>query len=695
MGLLLLLALISALPAGGQPPAAQAQTPSPAAAPGDSLPSRDSFAPGDSLLPAGTRAPADSSPPGETPAPGDSSAVVPPGAAGASADSLPPAGIPGAPRARIWWEDGWALGRLPSPAARLLVDRNVTRRSSALTFSDVLWNETSLGVDRAGVHGAWEIPYRIGSGVERLSLWLGGASASGAGIPEAGLPLTSPLHVGRVSFVAPDPFLDPLGGGGDGLIWAEEPLLDWSRSSSGVRLTEGPTAAASQEIFLGRETGPWRLFGNYGHFSSEGRPVWLFPRYSGIGEQNARLALDRAMGGSGWRLQVSNRVGKTVLEGNRKFAWEAREILAQGLVHVAGLSGQVSLGRTNDGLRWEDGGENDRRLGHTTRALARLAAPLGSWSLLFAGGGEIVDLRLKRAPYDVDLKSAAGKGASVGFTREGARGALLVDAGWVDPWWGKAHARGHALVSIAPLPRLRATVEGWTDELAPFIARADGDPRALLDEGVLRTAGERVDAGPLRRVTHGEARCDFAAGGSRVEAGAFVRRLEHALGTDPAQAALLAPAERDLVDPVTLEGSLQLTGVFGEAEIGLPYGLRLFGDGVLLVDPAAGALPAFTSRAHGRGGVAWAFNLFRGDLFFEARLLGLYRDAIRTPYGELDALGRLDGEIEGTVMRQAHVFLATRNLLNDDQPSLTYTEDGWMLMPFQHTEIGVEWHFFE
>jgi len=603
--------------------------------------------------------------------------------------------MPGEPRGLVWWDGGWALARLPSVASRLLVDREATHRSAGLTFSDLVWRETALGVDRAGAHGAWEVPYRIGSGVERLSLWLGGAAASGAGIPEAGLQLTSTLHVGRVSLLAPDPFLDPLGAGGDGLLWVSEPLVDWSRSASGVRLTEGPTAAASQELYLARETGPWRLFGGYGHFSSEGRPVWLFPRYSGIGEQNSRLAVDRATGGSGWRLQLSNRTGRTVLEENRKFSWEAGEILAQGLVRFAGMTGQVSLGRQNDALRWEDGGENDRRTGHATRALARLAAPLGSWTLLLGGGAELVDLTLRREPYEVELEDVTGAGGSVGLSREGARHALLVDAGWVDPWWGEAHPRGHALASLAPWPALRATVEGWRDELAPFIARADGDLRALLEEGVLRTGGERVDEDPLRRVTHGEARVEIALAGSRLNGGVYVREQEHALGIDPALAAFLAPGERDAVDPERIEGSLRLAGVFGGFELGLPYGLRVFGDGQMLVEPAAEDLPVFTPRMHGRAGAALAVRLFQGDLFLEGRLLGLYRDEILTPYGGLDALRSLDGEIMATVMRRAHVFLATRNLLNEDRPSLTFTEDGWMLMPFQHTELGVEWHFFD
>ncbi|MFH1143338.1 MAG: hypothetical protein V1774_02190 [Candidatus Eisenbacteria bacterium] len=641
--------------------------------------------------------PVDPVPRGDSVAVADSlpPSFAPPGDSTALADSVSPAVPRAAPAALVWWDGTWALRCLPAGASQLLVDRRESPRSSALTFSDLLGEAGGLEVDRAGAHGAWEIPHRLGSGVERLSLWSEGSQLGGVAIPEANPTLVSVLHTGRVDLLAPDPFLDPLGSGGDGLIWTESPIDDWSRSASAVRLTEGPTGAATQELYFGRQAGPWKVFASYGHFSSEGRPFWLSPRYSWMQNQNVVLSLDRAASWSGWRLQVSDRGGRNVLEDNRKLVWQAREIQVLGQIRAApGLTAQIALGRREDFVIWEDGSES-RREGDATHAMVRLSTSRGSWGFLFSGGAETVDLDLNRDPFRIEERDKVGGGVSVGVQQTGAHHAWLLDAGWAAPWWGEDHLRGHGLFTLFPEGRLRFVAEAWSGASAPFVARVDGDPDALLDEGVLLPGGERVSDQPLRRIRHGEGRLEIASGGLRLRAGGFVRDQDHALAVDPDLAEWLVPGVRDAVALAQLEGPLRLTGGCGSFELLLPLRFRIFGAGRLLVEPAADELPPMTARYEGHAGLALGLRAFGGDLFLEGRLIGILRDRLTTPYGELPVYERLDGEIHGTVLGRAHFFIAVRHLVDDEQASVTFVDGEWMSAPFQHTELGIEWHFVD
>ncbi len=616
----------------------------------------------------------------------------------ASIDSLAAGGSPAdslasrrSPPAQFWWDETRVLAMLGGGASPLL-DRGLEPHSSAITFADLLAHESALWVDRAGVLGAWEVPAQISSGVERLSLWSGGMRVGGAGTPEAVITAVTPLQTGRAYLLAPDPILDPLGEAGDGLLWVEEPSRAWSKTPSAVRLTEGPTGAASQDLELGRVAGDWRAFGAYGHFRSDGRPLWLSPRYSLSRYQDIELSIDRATSWSGWQLKGWNRSSRSALVETGKLDWSAKQLTLQGIIHPqGGWSGQVAVDFVNDELRWLATDRTHARRSSTARAVGRLEIPAGSWHLLFSGGAQAVGVKLDRAPYLVD-EDAAGAGFGAGLRRDGERASFLADAGIADSWQGGARGRGHLLLLVRPGGALTLGIEGWTDELAPFVPRADGDFSALLDEGILLPGGLSVGDGEARRATHGEARASLAWGKSRVEAGAFFRRLENAIGLDPEQAASLAPGLRDTL-ALANDSSADIAGARAELEIHFPLGLRAFGSGRVIASPAADELPLYTARYQGRAGLSLGRLLFKGDLYLEGRLVGLFRDSWTTPYGALPSFERLDGEIVGTVMGQAHFFLATRNLLNDDQASATVVDGQWMTLPFRNTELGLEWHF--
>jgi hypothetical protein len=207
------------------------------------------------LAPAATRA----QPPPSAPA---DSVRAP--AARADSTAIEASPLPGGP---VWRID-WAAARVPSAACDTLLTRDDLARSTTMLLSDALARESHLGLLSSGCHGAWDLPYTISPGTERLSSWLDGAPTVGAAIPEAMLHTLSPLAVESVVRLAPDPFLDPLGAARDGMIWARTIDLGGGAPKSGVRLTQGPGGSTTEDFLLGRQTVQGRWWGAYAHSRS-------------------------------------------------------------------------------------------------------------------------------------------------------------------------------------------------------------------------------------------------------------------------------------------------------------------------------------------------------------------------------------------------------------------------------------------
>ncbi|MCK4413913.1 MAG: hypothetical protein KAY32_10230 [Candidatus Eisenbacteria sp.] len=597
-------------------------------------------------------------------------------------------------RPRRWWDAGWALRQLPAVARQPLLEQGAPRHSTSMLLSDALWREAPIGVHRSGNHGAWDLPYCISPGLDRLSLWLAGQPTSGPGIPEALTHTLSPLPIGELSYLAPDPWLDPLARGGDGMLWAAEREEPWQEAPSAVRISEGPGGAAAEELYLGRRNGPWGFTAAYAHSHSDGRPFWVMPRYSYSRYQNIRLTLDRATPDAGWRVAAADRTGRTVLEEAVKLYWQTQELSLQGqFAERDWLTVELALTRRNDLLRrWGPAGMARRR-SRSTEGVVRMAANRGSWSLLLVGALAGVDVTLERDSFYVAREAQPEIGTAVGVARRGEVVTLVATGGWSDPWWGKEHLRGHVWVGLEPVRGVRLSFDGWMGATTPFVPRLDGDFAALLDESILLPGGVEATGVPLRRVRHGELGLTLGTAARSVSVGGFVREVEGAIGLDPAQALLLGPAEREAQRLAALTGEARLAGLSGRGDLKLPLGLRIYGDGLLFIRPERELLPVLTARYEARAGAALGFALFRGDLFLEGRLLGLFRDRWVTPAGEAPRFERYDGEIHATVLRRAHLFMATRNLRNEEHFSASYVDGEWMTLPFQSTEIGLEWHF--
>jgi hypothetical protein len=591
------------------------------------------------------------------------------------------------------WRADWALAWMPGAACDTLLTREALFRSSTLPLSEALARESHLGLLSSGCTGALDLPYTISPGIERLSSWLDGAPTAGGAIPEAMLQTLSPLGLQEMLRLAPDPFLDPLGASRDGMLCGRSLDLAGATPLSAVRLTQGPGGAATEDFLLGRQGAQTRWWGAYAHSRSDGRPVFIHPRYSLTGFQNLALHYDRDAPYGPAGADVSDRAGRLVLEGIGKLVWQAQRLSgAWQLTPGDSLAGELRLTRRVDRLLWfRPSGETIRRT-ISNEALLRATIHRGRATLLFAAGGERVSLHYREPGHAGEDGAHTGLGVAMGGVLRGREGVVHATVGWTAPWWGSAHGRAH-IVGSAPLgPRMSAEAEAWAGSDAAFVPRLEGDENALLEEGVVLPGSLAARTAPLRRVVHGELRLRARAGAQQASAAFFARRLTRAIGVDPADAAGLAPGERDALGYAALAGSVTLTGGRVAWKIALPLGGRLDGEANLLLSPGRARLPVLTARESGRVSLSFARALFQGDLLAEVRLVGQWRGRWLTPYGERPALARWDAEIHGT-KGPAHFFFALRHLANGAQDSGTYGEGEWMPLPFRSSQIGIEWHF--
>lgn len=588
------------------------------------------------------------------------------------------------------WDREWLLAALGPCGGDTLLTREQLLESSGMLLADALERDSRLGVYRSGGHGAWDQLYDLAPGLDRLTLWDGGVASAGAALPEANPNLLSLLPLRRLVRTAPDPLLDPLAVGQDGLLHGTLESPEPGPARSAIRLAEGPGGSATEDFLLTRRQGAWGLIGSYAHSRADGRPLWIDPRYGASHFQNLSLDVERGFGWGAARVWGADRQGRAILEPDRKLLWEAQRLAAGWQKRGERWSGELQILRRNDRLLWWSEEESRQRRTRETEAHARGLWDAGALALYGAAAVERVEIDFARNRHGSSLRRD-GTGCAMALSWAGARRSLYAAVGYADPWWGEGGLRGHVLAGerIGPL---RGVLEAGRHASYPFTPRLDGDGRALLDEGLFLPDGDPVDAVDPRETRELELRLELGGADRGARAGWLVRRIRGALGVDPLLAEDLAPGMRDTLEAA--RGDLDLQALRASARLEFGWGARIEIDGTLIVDPEAGALPVLTPRYRARGVLALGWTFFQGDLHLEGRLIGIARDELLTPAGLSPASERLDAELRGR-LGGAHFFLAVRHLENGPQDSATYADDAWMPLPYRSSQAGVEWHFLD
>ncbi|MBD3237892.1 MAG: hypothetical protein GF330_14430 [Candidatus Eisenbacteria bacterium] len=606
-------------------------------------------------------------------------------------DSVSAAAAQHAEPAPRW--DAWRLLRGVAPRGAPVLDRRALFESSALTLSDAMLRGTELGVHRAGAHGAWDLPYRVGPGIDRFSLWFDGLPVQGGACAEANLHTLSPALLSELHWLPPSPFLDPLAASADGMLWGATPQADPAATLSAVRLCEGAGGVGTQEFWLTRAAAAWRLTGAYAHSSGEGRPAWVEPRYTGTQYQNLLANLDRGARWGVLRLSVAGRDGKWTMEGPRKLVWESQQgTIGWQSPDSSRCLADVRLVRRNDLLRWWAPEGDARRRTTETALLARGFCARGSLRLLWAGAAERVaaDLRLGGG-YDRSW-TADGIGLATGVVWSDSLQRLRGVVGYTEPWWGAGHLRAEFSFARRLRRALGVHLEAWRNEAVAFTPRLEGDGEALLAEGLVLPGARDPEEVRQRRREHLALDLRAASGDRALCVGLFVDRIAGALGLDPDAATLLAPEVRDTTSLERLLDDATLGGARCTARLPLWWGAEIGGDLTWIFSPQEDALPVLTPRIRGRARFSLAGRLFQDDLAWEGRLICVGRSGWTTGHGWLEELARFDGELHATI-GAAHLFLALRNLTNADQPSATYADGRWAPLMLRSYQAGFEWRF--
>lgn len=590
---------------------------------------------------------------------------------------------------RRWWDPAWLPSCLAPAVGETLLAREELFNSSAMLLSEALARESRVRVHPAGDHGAWDLPFLLGPGIDRLSLWFDGLNTAGPAIPEALSHTLTPLLLGELRYMAPDPFLDPLAAGGDGMLWGLETTERRPGTPSAIRITEGPAGSSTENAMLTRQAAAWSVMGSYAHSRCDGRQVYQDGRF-----QNLALHLDRAAAFGALRLTGIDRCGRFKMFGNRKLVWETG-LLSGGSQFWAGetVRGQIRLVRRNDRLQWWGSGTDARRRTTSTEATLQASAETGVITFLGSCAIDRTSFNFTGAGCPEVHWTRTGTGIAMGAKAESRQGSAVATIGLSDPWWHEAHLRGHLVVSGRPLPRLGLALETWAGRAPVFTPRLEPDAGALLGDEFLLPTLETAGGGPVRRLWHAEARVDLSGTSYVIGGGPFVRKIEDGLGFDPEQSSLLAPSVRETLSLESLLSDVTLVGGYGHWRIGLPLGADISGDVTALLHPGLDDLPVLLPAYQGRVALSVRGLLFKGDLHWGLRLLSFFRGSWCTPYGDRPANARFDGEAHATIGR-AHIFLALRNLEDEWGDSATY-DNAWIPLAPLSCCGGLEWHFLD
>jgi hypothetical protein len=588
-------------------------------------------------------------------------------------DSLPPA----EPVVRYWWHDRWLIGEMGGAGGETLLTREELFASSGLMLSNSIGSETRLGEFQAGNQGIGNLIYQYGPALERPSYWYQGQATSGAAIPEGYSHTLSPLSVGELRWINPDPILDPLSQSGDGMLYATKDELTWDDVPSGFRAIEGRNSTSAEEACLARESGPWRLFTSLAHMSSAGRAVYLNSKYEHI-----QLQLERSTALGPVRISGVTRGGRYKMSESRKQNWGA-DFLELGWQYFLprGGTGEARLIRRNDLLRWWDGEDEGRRWSQSTGLSFQQVLPLGRLRLLSSQAVDWTSLSFRANSDFEKIGARFGSGFAVGAVYETERTTASVSLGRTNPWNDTAHTRGRLLLSINISNALSTAIEGWRGGALIFDPALEPRGMSLIRQGIRLPDGQSILNEQQRRISHLEWRVKLHWWRLSGTAGLFTREVENALGLDRATA----------FEASSVLGGARYNGVVSSWHLDLPLQTFCAGDFTGIFDPAVDELPALMPPWRGRTVFGLRKRFFKDELDIELRLVGEYQGEWLTPEGIMPSTNRYDGELHARI-GPVHILIDLMNLENDIRESATY--DGvWIMKPLRAYRTGIEWHF--
>ncbi len=604
-------------------------------------------------------------------------------------------------------EPGWRRSRhrFDAPA----MDRRVVTASSVdnsvePVLRDLLEWEFGL---RSIPSGGYHLPDQIYSGdlpgreapspiVEGISQAMPGYTE----LPPDGIGLT---WMSRGTLRPPDPLTLPSNPTAGPIL--EVDLVDpgVSPAVSGVRFTSASNRTHTEEAFLARQAGDLLLRVFYQDSKSDGR----YGYYGKQGGENLHFRVDGGSSRVGWRFGWQRQVNRARLIERRRYVWHRSGWDGGLALQTMGWKADLAMSTVREQHEWEAVSPILRR-DALERALLRLQGPgesLRPMATVQIDRGRLTAHRpvhIGSAEFLVDDRSVGvGLAAGVDGVSKGWR--FRASAGRSAPAMNRSGW-------VAALDVRRSLGSEWSLAMhADRAVRAPLMPRLADDLGILVGQGLTapvVDPDrPLEVLLRGSSRLSRKLGerGSLHLEGR-VQEIRHTVSGADGALLHFRSAGHPWFPEDALDMTVRSVAVQGGGTLDLLRGFSVTGDVVGRWSDPSWKSHLWMSPWEGRARLDWRARLFKGDLWLNLFIRGVFagqratpvRDAASAQSGETVILAPGDRYDAGGTARVGDMtlFFMLLNLEDDVREAAAY-EAGWITLPFRSFRMGMTWHFLD
>jgi hypothetical protein len=534
-------------------------------------------------------------------------------------------------------------------------------------------------------------------GREPPATMLEGVPLGQAGFPELQPDAYGPLWLSAATLRAADPLVLPSNPTGGPILECDLALPDSGLALSGARLTHGPNASYTEEVFLARPAGSnlFRFF--YGDHKAG--PRYLYQREFG---ENLLARLDRGVPWGGLSLGWQQNLAKVVLAGDRQLLWNFSGLNGGGATRVGPWSAELTGTAGWERFVWTDPGRAAVRKSSTGRALLHLRGPGIGLRPLATVQVDYQHLRFNQlSVFRLDqrrtgLGFAAGmEGVSGRWRGKGSVGRAAPGprrAGWI------AALEGEGIVSET----LRVWTHADRSVRAPLLPRLGNELGTMVGQGVCvvgllpgSPARFLVDPNrPLEEIRRAEAGVSLGpAAGIGYDLTARVCEIHHAISAEGGLLSRFSPNGYYFLPSEALDRTVRVASLRLGTHAVFPYGFRLEAWAAGRTSKPGWRDQLWMTPWEGQGRLAWSHRFFQGDLWAEGYLRGVIGGERATPQGVLTPSDRIDGGLTFEVDRLS-LFVLLSNMEDDIREAAAY-DGGWVYLPRRSYRTGLTWRFVD
>ncbi len=555
--------------------------------------------------------------------------------------------------------------------------------------------------------GGYHLPDQVYSGDlpgrESPSPVIEGIPLALPGYPELPPDAIGLTWIGRAILRPPDPLTLPSNPTAGPILQLDLQDPGAAPATSGVRFTSASNRTHTEEAFLARPAGDLLLRVFYQDSKTEGR----YGYYGRQGGENLHLRLDGGTSGIGWRLGWQGHVNRVRIVEQRRYVWHRSGWDGGFAFQAMGWKADLAMSTVREQHEWDSASPLLRK-DAVERALLRLQGPGTSVrpmaTLQIDRGGLRAYRPVRYGPYEFvvdDRYSGVGLAAGVDGVSKGWR--YRASAGRSAPAMNRSDW-------VAALALRRDLGSAWSLAIhADRAVRVPLMPRLADDLGILVGQGLTVPVvDPERRLEiliRGSGRLSRKLG----ERGTLFlegRGQEIRRTVSGAEGALVyfRSAAHDWFPADAMDRTVRVVAAEAGWTMDLLLGFSATGEFTGRWADPSWKSHLWMSPWDGRARLDWRARLFKGDLWLNLFMRGVFTGRRATPVIDTGAmqeggtviLAPGDRYDAGGTARVGNMtlFFMLLNLEDDVREAAAY-EAGWITMPFRSFRMGMTWHFLD